>query len=72
MPVYLAFLRIVGTLCPWIREETADDTARETAMAAITILHKIFDAFVSYRMRQAAAEAEKIHPRALSQPIDAP
>jgi hypothetical protein len=57
----------VGTLCLWIREETAE----ETAMAAITILHKIFDAFVSYRMRQAAAEAEQVRPRASSQPIGA-
>lgn len=40
-------------------------------MAAITILHKLFDAFVSYRMRQAAAEAEQARPRASSQPINA-
>jgi hypothetical protein len=55
---------IVGTLCPRIREETA--------MAAIAILHKIFDAFVSYRMRQAAAQAEQVRSRAPSQSTHAP
>jgi hypothetical protein len=55
---------IVGTSCPWIREETS--------VAAITILRAIFDAFVSYRMRQAAAQAEQARPRASSQSICAP
>jgi hypothetical protein len=50
---------IAGTPCPRIREETA--------MAAIAFLHEIFDAFVSYRMRQAAAQAEQIRSRTSSQ-----
>jgi hypothetical protein len=56
--------RIVGTLCPRIREETA--------MAAIAILRKIFDAFVSYRMRQAAAQAEQARSCTSSQSIYTP
>jgi hypothetical protein len=64
MPVHLAFLCIIGTLCPWIREETS--------VAAITILRKIFDAFVSYRMRQATAQAGQARPRTSSQSIYAP
>jgi hypothetical protein len=50
---------IVGTLCLRIREGTA--------MAAIAILHEIFDAFVSYRLRQAAAQAERTRSRTSSQ-----
>jgi hypothetical protein len=41
-------------------------------MAAIAILRKIFDAFVSYRMRQAAAQAEQARSRTSSQSIYAP
>ena len=37
-------------------------------MAAITILREIFDALVSYQMRQAAAQAEQARSRASSQP----
>jgi hypothetical protein len=54
----------VGTLCLRIREETA--------MAAIAILREIFDAFVSYRMRQAVAQAEQTRSRTSSQSTYAP
>jgi hypothetical protein len=55
---------IAGTSYPWIREETA--------MAAIVILHEIFDAFVSYRMRQAVAHAEQTRSRTSLQSTYAP
>jgi hypothetical protein len=41
-------------------------------MAAIAILRKIFDAFVSYRMRQAAAQAEQARSCTSSQSIYTP
>jgi len=41
-------------------------------MAAIAILREIFDAFVSYRMRQAVAQAEQTRSRASSQSTYAP
>jgi hypothetical protein len=41
-------------------------------MVAITILHEIFDAFVTYRMRQATAQAERARPRTSSRSIYAP
>jgi hypothetical protein len=41
-------------------------------MAAIAFLHEIFDAFVSYRMRQAAAQAEQARSRTSSQSTDTP
>jgi hypothetical protein len=55
---------IAGTSCARIREETA--------MAAIAILHEMIDALVSYRMRQAAAQAEQIRSRKSSQSTYAP
>jgi hypothetical protein len=54
----------VDTLSLRIREETA--------MAVIAILREIFDAFVSYRMRQAVAHAEQTRSRTSSQSIYAP
>ena len=44
----------------------------ETAMAAIAILHEMIDAFVSYQMRQAVAQAEQIRSRTSLQPTCAP
>ena len=41
-------------------------------MAVIAILREIFDAFVSYRMRQAVAHAEQTRSRTSSQSIYAP
>jgi len=41
-------------------------------MAAIAILHEIIDAFVSYRMRQAVAQAEQIRSRTPLQSTYAP
>jgi hypothetical protein len=46
---------------------------REQLEAALTLLREMLDAFVSYRMRQAAAEAEHVLPQQgpSSQPISA-
>jgi hypothetical protein len=41
-------------------------------MAAIVILREIIDAFVSYRMRQAAAQADQTRPHTSSQSAYAP
>jgi hypothetical protein len=53
-----------GTLFVRVREEIV--------MAAIAILHEIIDAFVSYRMRRAVAQAEQTRSRASSQSTYAP
>jgi hypothetical protein len=55
---------IASTLCLRISEKTA--------MAAIAILHEVIDAFVSYRMRQAVAQAEQIRSRTPLQSTYAP